>query len=55
MGGDSPLAPVVSTVTLRWGGGQARLGFGALSGGQCGAVGVRAWRMVVMVPLSEKD
>jgi len=22
MGGDSPLAPVVSTVTLRWGGGK---------------------------------
>jgi len=56
MGCDSPLAPVVSTVTLGWGGGgQARLGFGALSGGQCGAVGVRAWRMAVMVPLSEKD
>ena len=54
MGGDSPLAPVVSTVTLR-GGGQARLGFGALSGGQCGAIDVRAWRMAVMVPLSEKD
>jgi len=57
MGGDSPLAPVVSTVTSR-GGGVARLarfGFGALSGGQCGAVGVRVWRMAVMVPLSEKD